>query len=96
MAGRLLVREMAAKARASGYDMATVVGHTDRAGPDERNLQDGRARAAAVARILAEQGFAGSAVRVETAGESQPIRVHEDERREPLNRRAVVVFSSTH
>lgn len=91
-AGRLLVTEMGERARAAGYRRAKVVGHTDKAGPEDKNYHDGLARAEAVARVLSSAGFARTEVAIGSAGETQPARKHEDERREPLNRRAVIEF----
>jgi outer membrane protein OmpA-like peptidoglycan-associated protein len=91
-AGRLLVTEMGERARTAGYTRAKIVGHTDRAGPEDKNYQDGLERAEAVAGVLAQVGFARSEVAIGSAGETQPARKHEDERREPLNRRAVIEF----
>lgn len=92
-AGLLLVRQSAARALVEGYTKATVIGHTDKAGSVESNLESGRERAEAVAAVLIDAGFSPDDVTVESAGESQPARKHEDERREPLNRRAVINFA---
>jgi outer membrane protein OmpA-like peptidoglycan-associated protein len=91
-AGQLLVREMAAKARSAGLTRVTITGHTDKAGTEEQNLRDGLKRAEAVAAILQEAGFSPRRITVTSAGESKPARRHEDERREPLNRRAEIRF----
>ncbi|NNU17695.1 OmpA family protein [Parvularcula sp. ZS-1/3] len=92
-AGILLVQQQAERALAAGFAKAKVIGHTDRAGSAEQNLKDGMERAEAVAAVLVSQGYAEDDVEVESAGESQPARRHADERREPLNRRAVIIFS---
>lgn len=91
-AGILLVEQQAAKALAAGFDKAKVVGHTDRAGPEDQNYRDGLERAQAVAEVLIASGYREENVEVESAGETQPARRHDDERREPLNRRAVITF----
>ncbi|MEE4207941.1 MAG: OmpA family protein [Parvularcula sp.] len=91
-AGQLLVQEVAAKARAAGLSRVTVVGHTDSAGGEEQNLKDGLRRAEAVAAILKAAGYSEDEISVLSAGESQPARRHDDERREPLNRRATLRF----
>jgi outer membrane protein OmpA-like peptidoglycan-associated protein len=91
-AGRLLVTQMGERARAAGYTRATVVGHTDKAGPEDKNYRDGLQRAEAVAEVLTQVGFVRAEIAVGSAGETQPARKHEDERREPLNRRAVIEF----
>lgn len=92
-AGLLLVREVAAKALSAGFDHAEVVGHTDKAGSAEQNLKDGLERAEAVAFVLIAAGYDPDNVEVDSAGESEPARKHDDDRREPLNRRAVITFS---
>jgi outer membrane protein OmpA-like peptidoglycan-associated protein len=91
-AGRLLVTEMGVRARAEGYTRAKIVGHTDKAGPEDKNYFDGLQRAEAVAAVLGEAGFNRAELALGSAGETQPARKHEDERREPLNRRAVIEF----
>ncbi|MCQ8185923.1 OmpA family protein [Parvularcula maris] len=93
-AGRLLVTEMGERARAAGYTRAKIVGHTDKAGPEDKNYHDGLQRAEAVAEVLSQAGFTRSELALGSAGETQPARKHEDERREPLNRRAVIEFLS--
>lgn len=92
-AGTLLVEAVAERALAVGITEVTVTGHTDRAGSEAKNYEDGLERAQAVAAVLIASGFAEDNVNVESAGETQPVRVYEDERREPLNRRAVITFS---
>ena len=92
-AGTLLVEAVAERVLAVGITQATVTGHTDKAGTEEKNYEDGLERAQAVAAVLIASGFAPDDVTVKSAGETQPVRVYEDERREPLNRRAVITFS---
>ena len=91
-AGMLLVREIASRALAAGYSKVTVEGHADAAGPEDQNLLTGRERAEAVASELIKAGFRARHVDVTSAGEAEPLRTHEDERSEPLNRRAELVF----
>lgn len=93
-AGLLLVRERGTQALAAGFQKATVTGHTDKAGSEEQNLKSGLERAEAVREALIAAGFRPSDVVVTSAGETQPVRRHDDDRREPLNRRAVISFSS--
>lgn len=92
-AGILLVQQAGERALAAGFTRARVVGHTDKAGPEEQNLERGMARAEAVAAVLVEIGFDEDDIELDSAGESEPARRHEDDRREPLNRRAVITFS---
>ncbi|MEM6912486.1 MAG: OmpA family protein [Pseudomonadota bacterium] len=91
-AGLLLVREIGSRALAAGYTKVRVEGHADAAGPKSQNLATGEERAEAVASELIKTGFRARHVEVSSAGESKPLRSHEDERSEPLNRRAELVF----
>lgn len=91
-AGVLLIEQQAQRALAAGFNKATVTGHTDKAGPEDQNYRDGLARAQAVAEVLIASGYSTANVDVESAGETEPARNHDDERREPLNRRAVITF----
>lgn len=92
-AGILLVEAVGERSLAAGFLKARVVGHTDKAGPEDKNLEDGMRRAEAVAAVLIEAGFLPANIEIESAGESEPVRRYEDDRREPLNRRAVITFS---
>lgn len=91
-AGLLLVREIASRALAAGYTKVTIEGHADAAGPEGQNLETGQERAEAVASELIKAGFRARYVEITSAGEAEPLRSHEDERSEPLNRRAELVF----
>jgi len=91
-AGLLLVREIASRALAAGYTKVTIEGHADAAGPEDQNRETGRERAEAVASELIKAGFRARSVEITSAGEAEPLRSHEDERSEPLNRRAELVF----
>ncbi|NRA30063.1 MAG: OmpA family protein [Parvularculaceae bacterium] len=91
-AGLELVRGTASAALQAGFTQATVVGHADKAGPEAQNFETGMARAEAVAFVMIAAGFAADNVEVESAGETDPAINHEDERREPRNRRAVITF----
>lgn len=92
-AGLLLVREIASRALAAGYTKVSIEGHADAAGPEDQNLATGRQRAEAVASELIKAGFRARHVEIKSAGEAKPLRSHEDERSEPLNRRAELIFS---
>lgn len=92
-AGEALVADRASLALLAGFERATVTGHADKAGPTGQNYRTGLARAEAVAEALVEAGFSRGAISVESAGETDPAIDHEDERREPRNRRAEIDFS---
>lgn len=91
-AGLELVRGTANAALQAGYTSATVTGHADKAGPADQNHETGMARAEAVALVMIASGFDPDDVEVESAGETDPAINHDDERREPRNRRAVITF----
>ena len=92
-AGLLLVQERASQALAAGFTSAVVTGHTDKAGSEAENLKSGLERAQAVREALIAAGFERSNIEIKSVGESQPVRKHDDDRREPLNRRAVISFA---
>jgi len=90
--GLELVRETASTALLAGFTSAVVTGHADKAGPANQNYQTGLARAEAVALVMVAAGFDAANVDVVSEGENEPAIDHDDERREPRNRRAVITF----
>ena len=57
----------------------TLVGHTDDRGSDGENLALSKRRAEGLAAYLKDQGYAGR-IRIEGAGESQPIKLDDPDR----------------
>lgn len=68
----------------------TIVGHTDRAGLVEGNVQLGLKRAQAVRDLLLRRQVAPRAIRVTSHGESDPLVATADDVFEPRNRRVDV------
>lgn len=68
----------------------SVVGHTDRVGDEEYNLDLSTRRAEAVRDLLVTGGFDPSILHVTSHGEENPLLPTEDEVPEPLNRRVEV------
>ena len=56
-----------------------LVGHTDDRGPDGENLALSKRRAEVLAAYLKDQGYGGR-IRIEGAGESQPIKLDDPDR----------------
>ncbi len=74
----------------------TLVGHTDERGSDRDNLALSKRRAETLAAYLKEQGYGGR-IRIEGAGESDPIQLDDPERYTQeeiweLNRRVELVL----
>ncbi|MBP8197513.1 MAG: OmpA family protein [Chromatiaceae bacterium] len=57
----------------------TLVGHTDERGSDQENLALSIRRAEVLAKYLKDQGYGGR-IRIEGAGESQPIKLDDPDR----------------
>ena len=68
----------------------SVVGHTDRVGDEEYNLDLSTRRAEAVRDLLVTDGVDPSILHVTSHGEENPLLPTEDEVPEPLNRRVEV------
>jgi len=68
----------------------SVVGHTDRVGDEEYNLDLSTRRAGAVRDLLVSRGIDPSILHVASHGEENPLVPTEDEVSEPLNRRVEV------
>jgi outer membrane protein OmpA-like peptidoglycan-associated protein len=67
-----------------------IVGHTDRSGPSEANVQLGLKRAQAVRAMLLETRVEARAMRVWSHGEAEPLVATADNVFEPRNRRVEV------
>jgi outer membrane protein OmpA-like peptidoglycan-associated protein/opacity protein-like surface antigen len=70
----------------------TIVGHADRSGSAEYNVQLSERRARAVRDELVRRGVPASDITIEARGESDPAVDTPDGVREPLNRRTEVVI----
>ena len=83
------LNELAIKIKASkGYEVLTVIGHTDSSGPEDYNQILSVRRAQATADYLAEQGITG--INVVGRGESQPIADNSTRAGRSQNRRVEV------
>lgn len=69
----------------------SVIGHADTAGDRQYNLQLSRKRAAAISRILTQQGVDSSSIKSTSHGEENPLIKTADNIHEPKNRRVEVV-----
>ena len=77
-------------AAANGGAAVTIVGHSDRSGPEAANRRSSLERARMVADYLAGKGMPRSAISVSGAGESQPLIATADGVREVHNRRVEI------
>jgi len=87
-----VISEIAAQAASAGPSAITVAGHADRAGSDEYNLQLSKARADAVAALLAADGVSADLLQVTEFGESMPLVQTDDGVPNPENRRVEIEF----
>lgn len=69
----------------------SVVGHTDRVGDHQYNLQLSKERALAISRILFEAGIDSTYIKSTSHGEMFPLIKTADDIHEPRNRRVEVV-----
>lgn len=76
----------------SGHSLS-IVGYTDRAGPDAHNDRLSLMRADAVARKLVSMGISAENIRVSGAGERSPAMRTADGVEEPMNRRTVIYIN---
>jgi len=65
--------EFAAKLKARSGEPLAIVGHADRIGSDKYNLALSKRRAASIRDYLAGKGVAAEAMRVDAAGEAEPV-----------------------
>ena len=68
----------------------SVVGHTDRVGPEDLNFRLSRKRADTVKSLLVSKGVEADLITVDGHGESNPLILTPDEEAEPRNRRVDV------
>lgn len=68
-----------------------IVGHTDRSGPAEANVELGLKRAHAVRKLLLDTRVDREAIRVSSHGEAEPLIATADNVFEPRNRRVDVI-----
>jgi len=73
-----------------GWDNFTVIGHTDRSGPDSYNIPLSIERARAVASMLERAGISASSMRIEGRGETERKVETLDGERNPTNRRVEI------
>ena len=69
----------------------SVIGHSDTVGKKQYNLQLSRERAAAIRRLLIQQGVASTFITSTSHGEENPLVKTADNVSEPKNRRVEVV-----
>ena len=84
-ASRPLIDEVAAALRPCLGSIIAVTGHTDASGPEARNVQLSRERAASVERALMARGIPADGLRARGVGSSEPIEGLAPE--DPANRR---------
>lgn len=89
---RTIVDEAAAAWRKYGAVRISVVGHTDRSGPDSYNQRLSERRAEAVKAALTAAGVPADRVFSSAKGESEPLVATGDGVREPQNRRVEILF----
>ena len=68
----------------------TVIGHTDRLGPDQANDTLSLQRAQRVKELLIQRGVAAERISVAGRGEREPLVPTADEVAEPRNRRVEI------
>ena len=90
-AGRQILSQAVANAKANGTRQFEIVGHTDTVGSDRANRALSRARAQAVKAYLVSQGIFGRHISVTGAGESAQLVATADGVKQPENRRAEVI-----
>lgn len=77
-------------ARDRGAARVVVIGHADRSGPTDYNMELSNSRAAAVKEELQRLGVGSAFMGVYGRGESEPLVPTDDGVREPQNRRAEI------
>jgi OOP family OmpA-OmpF porin len=75
-----------------GVKHITVVGHTDRSGPDDYNDKLAMRRANAIRQELVSRGISADMISVAGRGENELLVQTADGVREPANRRGVITF----
>ena len=80
-------------AKTAGAAKLIVVGHADRAGPEDYNLRLSKRRADAVKGELVRLGVPSAAITTEGRGEKDPLVPTADGVREPQNRRVEIMHA---
>ncbi len=75
-----------------GVKHVSIVGHTDRSGPDSYNDKLAMRRANAIKKELIARGVPADAISVSGRGEHELLVQTDDNVREPANRRGVITF----
>ena len=91
-AAQAVIEEAADAYRVNGIAEISLIGHTDRAGSDQYNLELSMRRANAVRKALVALGISDAAILVSGQGEFQPLVPTEDGIREPQNRRTSITL----
>lgn len=84
---------IAKAAKVTGPARLIVVGHTDRAGPEDYNLRLSKRRADAVKAELVRLGVPANQIMAEGRGEADPLVPTADGVREPQNRRVEITHA---
>lgn len=84
---------IAKAAKVTGPARLIVVGHTDRAGPEDYNLRLSKRRADAVKAELVRLGVPANQITAEGRGEADPLVPTADGVREPQNRRVEITHA---
>jgi len=94
-AGQNNLAQLAASLQRYPETTVLIVGHTDARGTDQYNMQLSQNRAQSAANFLISRGIAGSRIRTEGRGESEPVASNETDAGMQQNRRVeVAIFAS--
>jgi len=85
-----MLEEIIAAVKAQGADSVTVMGHADRSGGDDYNMQLSEQRAKTIADALMAAGISATAINTMGYGETEPAVETEDGVAMRQNRRAAV------
>ncbi len=88
---RATIKEIITEIEKRASSDIEVIGHTDRSGADEFNMQLSRNRAEKVRALLVAANIVPEAIRVAFHGEGNPLIHTADNVPEPLNRRVEVI-----
>ena len=94
-AGQNNLAQLAASLQRYPETTVLIVGHTDARGTDQYNMQLSQNRSQSAANFLISRGIAGSRIRTEGRGESEPVASNETDAGMQQNRRVeVAIFAS--